>query len=277
MNILAMTSVSGVIGLISFIACLGLMAHALFPWTFITREVITVKWFPLLIRFILECTATFLWLSVILPLLAWSLWIGDYDHWFFHYAWVIAAVVAISIFGFRDLRILQHGISASYLSYHLWGAIALLLTFGTVVGYESLHRIEGLTPETASQSVSRRFMRKINEDVNLVEDTRPRSGHQSPDRYRAYCIMAGNEPRFRFTIARHRWFGWTFASSIPLRPFAEELRHAKGIASRSSNSSDRKSAIWALEQMIANYPETVAKVEAEQLLKSLRDNGTVNN
>lgn len=89
--------------------------------------------------------------------------------------------------------------------------------------------------------------------------------------------MAGNEPRFRFTIARHRWFGWTFASSVRLRPFAEELRHAKYLASRSSVSSDRKTAVWALEQMIVNYPETVAKAEAEQLLKSLRDNGTVNN
>lgn len=271
MNILAMTPVTGVIGIISFVACLGLMAHALFPWTFITREVITVKWFPLLIWFVLECTAIFLWLSVILPLLAWSLWIGDNDHWFFHHAWVFAAIVAVSIFGFRYARVLQYGTSKGYLSYHLWGAIALLVTFGMVVGYESLHRIEGLTPETASQSVSHRLTRAINEDVNLVEDTRPRSGHQSPERYRAYWVMAGNEPRFRFTIARHRWFGWTFASSVPLRPLREEMEHAKFLASRSSDSSDQKTAVWALEQMIVNYPDTAAKDEAKHLLKSLRD------
>lgn len=273
MNILAMTPVTGLIGIISFIACISLMIHALFPWSFIAREKITVQWLPLLSRFLLECTATFLWLSVSLPLLAWSLWIGDNDHWFFHFAWVFAAIIAIAIFGFRYARVSQQGATAGYLSFHLWGAVALLVTFGTIVGYESLHQIEGLTPETAARSVFHRWTREMKDDVALVEDTRPRTGHHSPERYRAYWIMAGDEPRFRFTIARNRWFGWSLASSRPLRPFAEELKHAKGLASRSSNSSDRKSAIWSLEQIIANYPETAAKAEAEQLLKSLRDTG----
>lgn len=72
------------------------------------------------------------------------MWIGDNPHWFYDYAWIVAAVIAVSTASIACVRISKHGATPLYLRLHLWIPLALLLTFAGIVVQDSVRRIEGL-------------------------------------------------------------------------------------------------------------------------------------
>ena len=114
MSILAMTQLTSWLGLACFAICLALIVHAVNPYSGRNPERVNLRLWSLLWRAALECVCLFIWLACGLPLLAWGLWIGDNEHWFYNFAWVFAAGIAIGVSSvsttpwihFRSLQIL---------------------------------------------------------------------------------------------------------------------------------------------------------------------------
>ena len=131
------------IGVPSFAACLVLMIHTLVPEPPTQRDAVRIPWWSLLLQFSVECVSFFVWLACALPAVAWIIWIGDNPHWFYAYAWLFAAAVAVVVPGVAALRIARAGTTRRYLWIHLWFPIALVWLFGVVWSHEFLQRING--------------------------------------------------------------------------------------------------------------------------------------
>jgi hypothetical protein len=271
MILLAMTKLTSWIGTVAFVLCVALIIHAVCPWS-TTRERVKPNFLSLCLRFVLESASLFIWLAGALPLLAWAFWIGDNEHWFYHYAWVFAAIIAVSASAIATARISQQGATAHHLWIHLWLPLVLILTFGAVVGYESVRTIEGATADTAAQEVFARLTAQMDQPVEFVEHAGTLPRGLDPARCKSYWILGPNEPRGRFSICRHQWYGWQFAHSELFPPSIEELNRAKKWLSGSTN---RAGAVLILQNVIANYPDTPAETEARELLKSIGELGSV--
>ncbi len=266
---LAMTQLTSWIGIASFVVCAALIIHAVSPWSS-RGEPVKPQRRSLCIRFIVEATSLFIWLVWALPLLAWALVIGDNEHWFYRHAWILAIIVSVSIPGIATARIHRNGATARYLSLHLWLPLVLLVSFGAVFGYESLRSIEVVTPDSAAQEVFERLTPPLNEPVRFVEHVGELPHQLDPECCRSYWILSLNEPRGRFSIRRHKWFGWQFAHSEIFPPSVEELEKARKLLSDPIN---RDRAILVLRRVITNYPDTSAESEAIEMLESLDEPG----
>ena len=264
--ILAMTQLTSWVGIVSFLICVALIIHAVSPWSRTSSDHLQPQSWSLCLRFILECASFFIWLVCGLPLLAWSLWIGDNEHWFYHYSWAFAAIIAVSVSAIATARISKHGAPARYLRLHLWLPVVLILSFGTVVAYESVRTIEGTTADTAAQEVFDRLTARMDQPVKYVEHVGPLPHGLDPAICKYYWILGPNEPRGRFSICRHKWYGWQFDHSDLFPPSVEELNRAKKWLSGSTN---RPGAILILQSVITNYPNTAAESEARELLALL--------
>lgn len=252
----------------AFVMCVALIIHAVCPWSSRTRDGVKPRFWSLCVRFILECASIFIWLACALPLLAWAFWIGDNDHWFYHYAWVFAAIIAVSASLIATARVSKHGATARYLWLHLWLPLVLILSFAAVLGYESVRTIEGTTAESAAQEVFDRLTTQLDQPVRFVEHVGTLPHGLDPARCKSYWILGPNEPRGRFSICRHKWYGWQFAHSELFPPSVEELDRAKKWLSGSTN---RDGAILILQSVVANYPNTPAETEARELLESIAE------
>ena len=261
-----MTQLTSWVGTVSFVICVALIIHAVLPRSSTDRENVKPRWWSLLVRLILECMSFFVWLAVGLPLLAWALWIGDNEHWFYHYAWIIAATISVFISGIATVRIYKTGATPRYLWLHCWLPLALVISFGSVFAYESLRLVEGSTPKTAAQEVFDRLTTSIDEPVTFVEHVGPLPHDFLEDRCKSYWVLGEYEPRGRFSICRHKWYGWQFSHSEIFPPSSDEISRAK---QRLTNSGNRSGAILILQSVIANYPNTAAETEAKELLKSI--------
>jgi hypothetical protein len=266
MIILAMTQLTSWIGIVSFVICVALIFHAVFPWSSTNRERVEPQWWSLCVRFVLECASLFLWLAYGLPLLAWAFWIGDNEHWFYHYAWIFAVLISVSASAVATARVSRRGATARYLRLHLWLPLGLVLSFGATVGYESVRTIEGTTPDSAAQEVFDRLAARMDQPVKFVEHVGRLAHGLDAERCRSFWILGPNEPRGRFSICRHKWYGWQFAYSEIFPPSVDELNRAKKWLSGSTN---RDGAILILQSVIANYPNTSAETEARELLESI--------
>jgi hypothetical protein len=205
--------------------------------------------------------AYFKWLAIAIPLLAWGFWIGDNEHWFYSWSPVFAAVVAAAIPLVATVRTAKVGATAAYLAIHLWGSVFLLLSFVVAIGYESVHDIEGFTAESAAQKVFEQMASHMAQPVRLVEHVDP--GQHLPG-CRHYLILGADEPRGRFSICPHWWFGWSYASSYMFSPSRDELARARAMLEE--GDSDR--AAHVLQEVIANFPGTPAEAEAKELMAS---------
>lgn len=261
-----MTQATSWIGAASFLICVALIIHAVAPRSSTIRNHAKPELWSLCVRFILECASFFIWLACALPLLAWAFWIGDNEHWFYNYAWVFAAIVAVSVSGIATARIAKHGATARYLSLHSWLPVVLILSFGAVVAYESVRTIEGTTADSAAQKVFDRLTTHMDQPVKFVEHVGKLPHGLDPARCKSYWILGPNEPRGRFSIGRHQWYGWQFAHSELFPPSVGELTRAKQWLSGSTN---RVGAILILQSVIANYPNTPAETQARELLESV--------
>ena len=266
MILLGMTQLTSWIGTLAFVVCVALIIHAVCPWSSRTGDRVKPRFRSLCMRFILECASFFIWLACVLPLLAWAFWIGDNEHWFYHYAWIFAAIIAVSVSVIATARISRHGATARYLWLHFWLPLALILSFGAVAGYESVRTIEGTTADSAAQEVYDRLSAHMDQPVKLAEHVGPLPHGLDPASCKSYWILGLNEPRGRFSICRHKWHGWQFAHSELFPPSVEELNRAKKWLSGSTN---RDGAILILQSVITNYPNSVAESEARELLASL--------
>ncbi|MBX9791724.1 MAG: hypothetical protein K2Y37_22610 [Pirellulales bacterium] len=273
MLILATTDVTEWIGMACLGACLGasigLMLHAI-----VARRVRTpltqVGWKAALVRAGVELVALWLWLSATLPLLAWGFWIGDNDHWFYHYAWLFAAFIAAGIGALSVWRYLRGAASKSYRAVHLWIPIGLIAAMAGVRFYDFAYRIEGWTAEDAAHNILARM--PYDEPVRLVEMTAAEGRDVDPSRRRVYLIMGADEPRGRIVVGRYRRFWWTFGSNEGFPPSREALSRAKEFLEKTP--WDKDGARWSLQTIVENYPNTPAAAEAGALLESLEQSPT---
>jgi len=263
---LAMTSLTFWIGSASFIVCLTLIVHALVPRPFADVKLLQPRKWSVLLQFPLECGAMFVWLATGLPLLGWMFWFGDNDHWFYHYAWIFAAVIALAASGVGAVRIFRAGATTRYWRVHFWAPIILLLSFASICGYESLRSIEGITLDSAVQKVFDRLAAHIDEPVRFVKHEGPLPYGRNDSTCEAYWILGAKEPRGRFSVCRHKWFGWQFSHSERFPPSADELKRAKQWI---TNPANRRGVVLILQSVIINYPNTPAETEAKELLESI--------
>jgi len=147
---------------------------------------------------------TFIWLAYGLPLLAWMFLFGDNEHWFYNYAWIFAASIAIEVSAIAAIRIFRIGASGRYLRIHLWIPICLILSFASLYEHESIYRIEGITVESAAQNVFTRLSHNIDAPVRYVEYSGELPYNLDSTRLKSYWILGPNEPRGRFSISRHK-------------------------------------------------------------------------
>lgn len=270
--LLAMTEGTSIVIFISFIACLGLIAHALIARTPNVGDRVMPSQWALFGRLFLECLSIFLWLAITLPLLGWAFWYGDNDHWFMRRGWILGLLIALGTSVISAVRINRHGTSQRYLRLHFWLPLCLILLLGFVFVYESLQDIEGLTAEAASQEILKQFATRDNQPVRLVEHhgPLPRVGalefHEIPSEGKLYWVIGEEEPLGRFSIRPHNWFGWTVTHTERFQPSAEVLARAKELI---GVPSDRKYGVSMLREVIGNYPDSPAAAEAAKLLESM--------
>jgi len=269
MVLVAMTELTSRVGTACFIVCVALMFHAIVARRSRTPQA-KGSWQAALLRAGVEIVALWFWLSIALGLLAWGLWIGDNDHWFYHYAWLIGAVIATGIGALSAWRYRRGAASQTYRAVHLWIPIGLIAAIVGVHFYEFAHRIEGRTADTAAQNVLSRML--YHEPVRLVKMTPAEAGEVDTTRCQSYWIMGADEPRGRITVCRYRRFWWTFASSRGFPPSQAELSRAKEVLEKTPWESDN--AVLILQSIVENYPNTSAAAEARELLESLAESST---
>ncbi len=269
MLLVAMTELTSRVGTACFIVCVALILHAVAARHSRTPQA-RASWKAALIRGSVEVVALWFWLSMALGLLAWGFWIGDNDHWFYHYVWYFAALIALGVSGLSIWRYRRGVASRAYRAIHLWIPIGLIAAIASVYLYDFVSRIEGRTAEAAAQNILARM--PYHEPVRLVEMTRAEAGDVHSERCRTYWIMGTDEPRGRITVCRYRRFWWTYAGSGGFPPSQAELSRAKEVLEKTPWESDRATLI--LRSIVDNYPNTPAAAAARELLESLAEPST---
>lgn len=261
-----MTEVTSWIGRVAFFACFAFMLYGV-VWRIPSRgESVKPGWGTLLLLATLECAALWCWFALAFPLLAWAFWIGDNEHWFFGFAWVFAGVIAIAATSLATWRWRNFGLTATDRRIQVLVPLLLLISFGVASTYESLHTVAGLTASAAAQQTLDQLSPAIQQPVRFVEAAGEPPYGLDPARCKSYWILGDDEPRGRFTLCRHRWFGWQVAHRELFPPSEQELGQAKRWLADSTN---RDRAILVLRSVVTNYPQTPAEAEAKELLRSI--------
>ena len=269
MVLVAMTEPTSRVGTACFITCVALMFHAI-VWGYSLAPQATAGRASVLLGATVEFLALWLWLSAALPILAWMFWIGDNEHWFYHYAWLLAAVLAAGTASITARRALRGAATRSYRAVHFWVPLCLLAAMAGVYLYDFVWRIEGRTAEAAAHNILARM--PYHEPVRLVELTPAEAGEDDKERRRAYWIMGIDEPRGRIVVGRYGRFWWTLGSSGGFPPSQAELSRAKEVLEKTPWESDN--AVLILRTIVENYPRTPAAAEARELLESLAELST---
>ena len=265
-----MTEITSWIGAASFFACIGLIFHAVFARRAAAHKTCELRPYSIVLRAGLEFFALWSWLSAALPLLAWWLWIGDNDHWFYSSAWLFAAATAAAASYLSFWHVLKKTATRAYARIHLWVPVALLLSYGAIYVNDFVQPIEGWTAEAAAKNVFARFVASkfVDEPIHLAERTQNLPAYDAdPSCCKYYWIMGINEPRGWFSVCRHGWFWWRQSSSARFPPSKKELDRAKDWLA----TGNRRGAILILKSIIANYPGTQSEIEAKELLRSVNE------
>jgi hypothetical protein len=199
------------------------------------------------------------WFAVLFPILAWMLWFGDNDYWFYQTSTYIAAGAALAYAWFVMARISRGRASRVYVQFHWWCPMLLLAVIAALWAYEWGRDIDGTTPEVAATAILQK--EHFGEEVRLVEDPQP---NDSLPTCKTYWIMGAEEPRGRITVCPKGRFGWQLGGNEWFPPSAQELERAKELLQK---PGDRDRARLILEAIVKNYPGTKAEREARRLLK----------
>jgi len=256
-----MNAVLGALGVLGFVLCLLMIGFGVFMPR--PRDISAVKktWRLILFHGIVVFFAVWIWLGSILPLLAWMLWIGDNEHWFYNSSIYIAAAIASAFAGLVIFRVVKNRASVRYVRMYFWCSIILLVISATIWSYDLVEPIEGTAPKAAAESFLRRSGRFYSK---LVEDQQPSIDFPDRSRCKTYWIMGEEEPKGRITVRHYGWFWWSYAGSERFSPSAEQLQRAK---ERLQSSQDQDGAILILKSIINDYPNTPASKEARELLR----------
>ncbi|MCK4648154.1 hypothetical protein KAT51_01380 [bacterium] len=264
-----MTAVSARLGYVGFVLCLFTISYGILASR--SRNIFPVSKThrSILLHGILVFLAVCLWLKFTLPLLAWLLWIGDNEHWFWNCSTYIALAIALGFVGLVVFRINTNRATLRYVRVLFWCSIALLVIFATFWSYELISPIKGTTPRAAAESYLPKGYALSGESVELVEDQRPNIYPDLNFRKdcKTYWIMGKKEPRGRITVGPYGRFWWTYGSYEGFPPSAEELQRAK--ESIQYWRHDRDFAQRTLKRIVRNYPGTKAAKEAQELLDTL--------
>jgi hypothetical protein len=197
-------------------------------------------------------------------LFAWGMFIGDQDHWFYHYAWVFVAVFSSVVMVIATVRISKRGATKLYLWIHLLAPILLLSTFAAATIHEQTKGILADTAEEAAQMIFAEMAPKFDEPVTLVANTHILPSDLTADGRKVYWIMGAKEPRARFSVIPHHRYGWQRADWSGIPPSDKELARAKDWL-----TSNKAGAIAVLKRIILDHPNTPVQAEARELLKSI--------
>ncbi len=208
MVLLAMTQFSFMLGCAAFAICLALIVYAVLPLKARNCETADIAWPSLLFCGLIESVALWVWLNISLRLLAWGFWIGDNDHPFYGYVWLLAAVIAVAVSGIVSARIYRGSATSLYRRIHFWVPLGLLLAFAVAWVHESTYRIEAFTADAAAQKVFARLSRNFDEPVSFRKDEGEALDDSSLPRCKTFLIMDTQRTRAEFTLCPHKWFGW---------------------------------------------------------------------
>lgn len=265
--LIAMNALSQPIVWTGFAACLLMMGFGLFAPCRRGNSAAGRGWWSVVALATVVFPTAWLWLVFMLGLLAWGLWIGDNNHWFYDHLRLIAAALAAPYTGFVAYRVLARPAARYYFRVLFWGYSALLLLFGGLLFSEWASRIYGTTARSAAENVFRGMdLDPARQGLQLIEEQRHGLDHSGAPTGVTFLIAGPEEPRGRITVCRYGWFWWTVAGSQRYPPSKEELARAKKWLGGPVN---RDHAPEILRNIVLTYPGTEAAREAQQLLDGL--------
>lgn len=203
--------------------------------------------------------ATWLWLSLALPLIAWGFWIGDNEHWFYDAARGVAALAAVVSTTLFCARVLLRTVRPRYVRVQTWGAVILLLLGATYVTADTLKQALGFRPEAAAQRVVQRgYPYDVSELKQVLKEVRGNC--------HTYLFRNDREPKMQVTVCRYRWILWRGGGSQLFVPHPnvwdsiERFRNARPDLARRQ-----------LEGVMKQYPDSEASERAERELSKMRE------
>lgn len=266
-----MSNTSSWVFLVGFVICLVTIGFALFaPRLKRVQRDARLRLRDLLLAFVVF-HALWLWITPALCLLAWMFWIGDNDHWFYHWNGLIGAAISVAFTGLVVLRIATRRCGPYYFRTVLGASLVLLLMYGGIESYEWMSQIEGSTPRAAAENIMQdMFPSAADERLELVEIGRwggEAAGESSGITYR---IVGPDEPQGQISVTRYSRYWWTIAGSIRYPPFQEQLARAKRDL---ETAARREIGIEQLREIVEWYPGTDAALEARALLEAVGEEG----
>jgi len=186
-------------------------------------------------------------------LLAWLLWIGDNQHWFYSLIPCLALMLSLCLAAFVVRNSYRGYWSRRSLAILLWPSVIVLALFVTNQLSQDVRRIAGFDPATAALSP---FPPSERSTLMLTAKT------DSSESCRTYAVVA-EEPRGQVRVCRRRWW-WTVARFEKYEPSAMALERAQKLLEA---PQDSENGIWVLRQIVERYPGTSAASRAQELLQ----------
>ncbi len=214
--------------------------------------------------FLLAALGFWISLSAVVPALAWAVWIGDNEHWFWH-AWpYVTAALALLATLPLIYRTLATRVGNRFFSVQaffasavngLWAAFWLALLVEPILATDPLAAVRAIVRDYGHDPHDFTYV-ATEESVHFPKD---------PKNYRTYIVMGPEEPRARITVRRHLYYSWKQVGVSWFTPSSQQLAKA-----RQTHGTRNASSVQAIaEGILQDFPNTPAAQEAEQLLQEL--------
>ncbi|MEX2176308.1 MAG: hypothetical protein WD872_18240 [Pirellulaceae bacterium] len=265
MVILALTQFGILIGLPSLLLCAGLMTFLLvapLPRPDGRAKVATSKVF---IFASLAFAAVWIWLRFALPGIAWMFFLGDRNHWFYDHSSTVAALVALLVSCAAFLRPTLGTASRRYVRFLTWAPPILLVAAAAVAVDSTLSPVQGLSGESAAQSILNSNVPGTNATMRLQAHTGPPMDPDTPIDNKSFWIVDGGEKVGLIVVRPNSLIGWQHSRSHRFSDSTDILIDAQVYVKLGENEKAR----YCLEQILSNLPGTPAEKEARRLLTTI--------
>jgi hypothetical protein len=206
--------------------------------------------------------ALWLWLAWTLPIVAWLVWIGDNEHWFWRASVWVAGTVVVLWHALVFPRMVRGRVSRRFLRWHGLATVALWLLAAAVWSVEFINPILAADPRRAAEEKIKGI--GYGEPVRLVEIPVNESEWAHPSQMREFLILGQHEPRGRVAVTKYGRFWWTHGRYIGYPDSSKEIQRARKLL---LEPKSREMARVVLQEVINVRPDTAAAKEAEDLLR----------
>ncbi len=203
--------------------------------------------------------------GLMIPLLAWSFWLGDNESWLWNVVAALVCVVAGGVTILITARVIVWRAGTRYAWLNTIGTALWLVSFFT---YEYLRRVDGLAAESAARHIAERRIFRPEDasfEETLILKREVADFVRQDNSCRTFLVSDADGPRCRVTICRHGPF-WKekLVDVFPARQWA--FYQAK-----ESLELYPERAPGMLDRIVKNYPGTPEADAARQILSDLNN------